>query len=302
MDVEEVIGALYRLRPEEFVAARDARVAEARRAKDASAARRIAGLRRPTLAAWASNLFVRQHPHEAERLLELGETLRQAHRTLDAAQLRQASRQQHQMITLLARETAELAQQAGSPLTQAVRYEVEQILHGVLADQKVAEEWAAARLTRVPAATVDFTAVTPEALPERSRPPATTAPTAATRGTKSRANKPDRRTQARRERVNRARARSEETAAEARRSQDILSTANDTKQAADTRAEGARARVSELEEQLHQAREEMREAMETLALADTAVKDAARAADKARRTADRASRELAKLTEDADEA
>jgi hypothetical protein len=247
MDVEEVIDGLYGLRPEEFVAARDARVAEARRAKDAAAARRIAGLRRPTLAAWASNLFVRRRPKEAERLLELGETLRQAHRTLDAGQLRQASRRQHQMITVLARETAELAQQAGLPLTEAVRHEVEQILHGVLADAQVAAEWAAARLAKAPAATVDFTAVTPEILPERPRPPAATA-SAPARGTKSRPAKPDRRTQARRERVNQARAHSEEAETEARRSQDALSRAEEAKQAADARSGRARDRVAELEE------------------------------------------------------
>lgn len=39
-----------------------------------------------------SNLFVRQRPAEVGRLLELGETLRQAHRTLDAGQLSEASR------------------------------------------------------------------------------------------------------------------------------------------------------------------------------------------------------------------
>ncbi|KUN29238.1 hypothetical protein AQJ23_00110 [Streptomyces antibioticus] len=300
MDVEEAIDALYGLRPEEFVAARDALVAQARREKDTAAARRIAALRRPTLAAWASNLFARQRPEEATRLLELGETLRQAHRTLDAGQLRQASRQQHQMITLLARETAALAQQAGLPLTEAVRHEVEQILHGVLADPQVAEEWAAARLTKAPAATVDFTAVTPEALPERPQPPVATTP-APTRGTQSRTAKSDRRGEARRERVKRARARSEEAAAQARRSQDALTEAQDAKQAADARAGRARDRVSELEEQLQAVRDELREATEAAGLADTAVKDAARAVDKARRNADRASRELAKLSEDTDE-
>ncbi|MCW8382411.1 hypothetical protein [Streptomyces justiciae] len=275
-------------------------MAEARRAKDAAAARRLAALRRPALAAWASNLFVRQRPPEAARLLELGETLRQAHRTLDAGQLHQASRQQHQMITLLARETAELVQQAGLPLTEAVRHEVEQILHGVLADPQVAEEWASARLAKAPAATVDFAAVTPEVLPDRPRPPA--AASAPTRGTKSQPAKSDRRGEARREGVKRARARSEEAAAQARRSQDVLTGAQDAKQAADARAGRARDRVAQLEEQLQRAREELCEATEAAGLADTAVTDAVRAADKARRTAERASRELAKLTEDADEA
>ncbi|AZP14899.1 hypothetical protein EJC51_01270 [Streptomyces aquilus] len=55
-------------------------------------------------------------------------------------------------------------------MTEAVRQEVEQILHAVLATPQVVDEWAAARLTKAPAPTVDFTAVTPEILPERTQP------------------------------------------------------------------------------------------------------------------------------------
>ncbi|MEU7295715.1 hypothetical protein AB0A76_21270 [Streptomyces exfoliatus] len=40
--------------------------------------------------------------------------LREARRTLDAEQLRTASRQQHQLISALARTTAALAREAGS--------------------------------------------------------------------------------------------------------------------------------------------------------------------------------------------
>ncbi|KUN25524.1 hypothetical protein AQJ23_16775 [Streptomyces antibioticus] len=171
------------------------------------------------------------------------------------------------MITLLSREAAELAQQAGLPLTEAVRHEVEQILRTVLADPQVAEEWAAARLTKSPSATVDFTVVTPEVLPERPRPPAAAA-SAPTRGTKSQPAKSDRRGEARRERVKRARVRSEGAATQACRSQDVLTGAQDATQAADARAGRARDRVAELEEQLRGAREELQEATEAAGLAD----------------------------------
>ncbi|MFD9427693.1 MULTISPECIES: hypothetical protein [unclassified Streptomyces] len=73
MDVEEIAGELYGLKPAEFLAARDAYVAEARKAEDAAGAKAIAALRRPVLAAWAANLLARQQPQEAERFLELGE-------------------------------------------------------------------------------------------------------------------------------------------------------------------------------------------------------------------------------------
>ncbi|MER8041189.1 hypothetical protein ABTY14_39725, partial [Streptomyces hydrogenans] len=83
MDVEQVTDELYALRPSEFTAARDAYVAEARRAKDRAAARAIAALRRPPLAVWAANLLARERPEEADRFLAVGEALREAHRTLD---------------------------------------------------------------------------------------------------------------------------------------------------------------------------------------------------------------------------
>ncbi|GHG31487.1 hypothetical protein Shyd_40060 [Streptomyces hydrogenans] len=92
MDVERVTGELYALRPSEFTAVRDAYVAEARRAKDKSAARAIAALRRPPLAVWAANLPARERPEEAARFLALGEALREAHRTLDGERLREAGR------------------------------------------------------------------------------------------------------------------------------------------------------------------------------------------------------------------
>ncbi len=41
------------------------------------------------LSAWASNLLVREQPDEVQRLVHLGEALRQAHQDLDGEQLRE---------------------------------------------------------------------------------------------------------------------------------------------------------------------------------------------------------------------
>ncbi|MEU6934733.1 hypothetical protein AB0A05_37120 [Streptomyces sp. NPDC046374] len=154
MDVEMIADELYGLTPNQFTAARDAYVAEARKAKDPAAAKAIAALRRPVAAAWAANLLARQQPQETARFLTLGENLREAHRTLDAEQLRTASRQQHQLVTTLARTAAALAGEAGQPVSDTVLQAIEQILHGVLAHPDVARQWAAGRLVRVPEATV----------------------------------------------------------------------------------------------------------------------------------------------------
>ncbi|MGY3684755.1 hypothetical protein [Streptomyces sp. TE33382] len=170
MDVEEVAEELYGLKPAEFLAARDAYVAQARKAKDAAGAKAIAALRRPVLAAWAASILARQQPREADRFLALGESLREAHRTLDAEQLRAAGRQQHQLVTTLARTAADLARAAGQPVSGTVLHEIEQILHAVLAHPDLAEQWSRGRLVKVPSAAVGFADVAPRTLPARPDP------------------------------------------------------------------------------------------------------------------------------------
>ncbi|MFC8920902.1 hypothetical protein ACFT5C_34745 [Streptomyces sp. NPDC057116] len=158
MDLESVTDELYGLRPDRFTTARNARVAEARKAGDRQLADAVRALRRPTLAAWASNLLVRERPEEALSLTTLGEGLRRAHHELDGERLRELSRQQHVLVTALAREARQLAAEAGQPVGEDVQYEVEATLHAVLADPAAAEEWAAGRLVKPLAAPVGFTA------------------------------------------------------------------------------------------------------------------------------------------------
>ncbi|MFE6813618.1 hypothetical protein [Streptomyces sp. NPDC057677] len=183
MDVEEVAEELYGLRPAEFVAARDTYVARARAAKDARAAKAIAALRRPSLAAWAANRLARQRQPEAQQFLALGETLREAHRTLDAEQLRAASGQRQQLITALARTAGALAGEAGLSVSDTVLHEIEQTLHGVLADRHLAEQWSRGRLVKTPEAVVGFPPVAPEAVPAARAPAAATAEVTGTAGT-----------------------------------------------------------------------------------------------------------------------
>ncbi|MFC9342782.1 hypothetical protein ACFT0G_21550 [Streptomyces sp. NPDC057020] len=182
MDVEEVAEELYGLRPAEFVAARDTYVARARAAKDARAAKAIAALRRPSLAAWAANRLARQRQPEAQQFLALGETLREAHRTLDAEQLRAASGQRQQLITALARTAGALAGEAGLSVSDTVLHEIEQTLHGVLADRHLAEQWSRGRLVKTPEAVVGFPPVAPEAVPAARAPAAATSEATGTAG------------------------------------------------------------------------------------------------------------------------
>ncbi|MYW16342.1 hypothetical protein GT039_12205, partial [Streptomyces sp. SID2955] len=112
MNLDTVADELYGLRPEEFVAARDRHALAAREAGDRSLAEEIRALRRPSLAAWVSNLLVRRQPEEVEPLLGLGERLRRAHRELDGEQLRELARRQNEVIGALGRQARKLAGQA----------------------------------------------------------------------------------------------------------------------------------------------------------------------------------------------
>lgn len=323
MDVEKVTDELYGLTPGEFTAARDRYAAEARRAKDPAAAKAIAALRRPTLAAWAANLLARRQPDRAGELLRLGEMLREAHRSLDGAQLRTASRQQHRLVTALARTAAELAGEAGQSVSDTVLAEIEQTLHAVLAHPDVAEQWSRGRLAKVPEAAVGFGVVTPDTLPPRSAPapkpgperrsPSQPAPGRDTErrsrpepgpekdaerrsSSESAAENTERRREARRLRaLERARATAGEAAAVLTRRERELDGARERRRTADAKAEEAGGRVERLERELAGAKEAARRAREAVRAADGAVEAADRALTRAREAADRAEAEVVRL-------
>ncbi len=182
--VEEVLDELYAMPPSGFVSHREERAAAARTAGRKEDARRIHAARRPTLAAWAANLLARSRPEETRRFLELGQALREAHRTLDAAGLRELSAQRRHIVSVLSGQAARLAGEAGQRLSQAARREVESTLRAVLADPDAADRWAGARLVVSLTPPSDFTA---DVAPAEAAP---RAPSRATPDTPGRTNSP----------------------------------------------------------------------------------------------------------------
>ncbi|AEW92419.1 MULTISPECIES: hypothetical protein [Streptomycetaceae] len=156
MDFDAVADELYRLRPEEFTAARDARAAQARKAGERGLADRVKALRKPVLAAWAANLLVREHPDQAEALLGLGEALRRAQQGLSGEELRELSAQRRVLVSALLRQVERLTARAGQPVGREVLDAVNETLHAVLADPAAAREWATGRLVRPLSAPVGF--------------------------------------------------------------------------------------------------------------------------------------------------
>jgi len=146
--VDEAATALYRVAPEEFVAARDARVKALRADGDAAAAKQVAALRKPTVSAWLVNLLVADDPDLAAQVGELADQLRAAQEQLSGAELRALGVQRQQLVSGLVTRARRLASEAGRPAGGgAVESEVESTLRAALADPDVAAEVLSGRLT-----------------------------------------------------------------------------------------------------------------------------------------------------------
>ncbi|WP_329019076.1 hypothetical protein OG271_15915 [Micromonospora rifamycinica] len=150
VDESELTRQLYRTPPARFVAAREAAAAEARRAGDTAAARRLARSRRPTVAAWLVNLLALDRPELVAELGPLAEALRGAQRDLKGARLRELSGQRRALVAALVTEVRRLAADRpdAPPAARLPLAEVEATLHAALADPGVAGRVRAGRLLK----------------------------------------------------------------------------------------------------------------------------------------------------------
>ncbi len=284
MELDAVADELYGLAPGDFTAARDERVKAARATGDRELAEQIRRLRRPTRAAWASNLLVREQPDATRRLLELGEALRRAHRELDGEQLRKLSAQQRHLTIALARQAGRLTAQAGQGISEDTQGEVQETLQSVLADPQAAQQWAQGRLTKALSTHVGF--------PALSQAP--TAPPPERRGTKPRGQVVDldaarARRRQQKERVQRARQQAAGAEQELHEREDELAAAQGEQRQAEERRQQAQQRIAELSQQLREAENAQQQARDAARHA----RDQARKADQAAREARRRAKDVA---------
>ncbi|MFF5532836.1 hypothetical protein ACFY71_10160 [Streptomyces cinerochromogenes] len=307
MDLDAVADELYGLRPEEFVAARDRRALDARKAGDEALAKEIGALRRPSLAAWVGNLLVRRQREEVEPLLELGEELRRAHRELDGDRLRRLARRQSEAIGALGRQARRLAAEAGRPVGEGVQREVEETLHAVLADPEAGRTWAKGRLVKPLSATFGFPQADESVLARRPAPQAATGTARRGGGGKSGAHegkRPRGRAEggedgedelARRRRLSEARKAARDAERDLHARETEAEAAERAVQEARARAADAEQRIQELRERLRAAEEEQRRAREEERTARERAREAARAVGGARRRAAAATAEAERL-------
>jgi len=152
--LDEVASALYATPPSAFTAARNARAAEA----GGDLGRRIARLRKPTAAAWAVNLLVRDG--QLAEAVQLSAALHEAHDDLDVDELSRLGRQRRQLVAALARRASDLAAEAGAPLSAAMTDAVQKTVNAAIVDDTV----AAAVLTGRLVTAVDLAGLDAEAL------------------------------------------------------------------------------------------------------------------------------------------
>lgn len=304
MDLDAVADELYGLRPDEFVAARDRHALDARKAGDQALAKKIGELRRPSLAAWASNLLVRRQRQEVEPLLALGEELRQAHRALDGAQLRRLARRQSEVIGALGRQARQLAAQAGRPVGEDVQREVEETLHAVLADPQAAREWAAGRLVKPLSSTFGFPEADEGALARRPAAPPTTGAKqraeeeeAAGRGAGRKRGRAEEREDelAHRRRLDAARSAARAAERDLRAREAEARAAEREAEEAGEQAAAARQRIRELRAELRGAEEEQRRARADEQAAHDRAREADRTVRQARRHAETTAAEAERL-------
>ncbi|WP_167004507.1 hypothetical protein [Mumia sp. ZJ430] len=291
---EAVARPLYEGMPDDFIAARKALAAQARKAGDAPLARRISALRKPTRAAWAVNLLVRGDAERVEALLALGEELREAQEQLAGAELRALASQRRALIGEAVASARRLATDADAPLGDAVAEQLTQTLQAALADAAAAAAMETGLL--VDALTtagfepvdLDGKVAVPEAVAEQPRtraPRKKAAPSTPAKPAPESAPKPDPKA------AERARRDAEELA----RAEKVLEDMGRRAAQAHDRAAETRTAVEDLQQRRKALREELDEVESALADARTADSsarkeraDAERDEAKARRAAERA--------------
>ena len=154
-ELDKIADELYALRPDEFAAARDEQVRQARADGRPALARELNKLRKPTQSAWLINLLWRDQRDVMEQLLELGEALSQAQAHASGPELLRLTAQRRELESALLRQARALAEKAGVSVTAPMEREAQETLAAAVAMPEVADEVRSGRLVK-PAAYAGF--------------------------------------------------------------------------------------------------------------------------------------------------
>ena len=281
-ELAEVAAQLYAVSPEEFVDVRTAWVKRARADGDRELATAVSKLPKPTTAAWLLNCLVRERPDRVRELTTLGDALREAQQKLSGPQLRQLSRQRHDLIAAFTSIALGPAEDAGKPVTADLRGQVQETLGAAIADPEAGRALLSGRLTKG----LSYVGLG-EVEPGTAAAPTKKPPRARTDRVETRRAKAERQ-----QRVDAARVAYEQRGAEARAAAAGLSEATEEAERAAAAVDSARVRADELRRALAEAEEAVREAQVESEAADAGVEAARQVADAAQEALQRAEDEL----------
>lgn len=131
MEFADVARALLLVAPGDFVAERTARQRAVRK-DDRDLATAIGTLRKPAPAAWVVDLLA--HDGALDDAVDLGPALRKAQADADPVEIRTLRQQRAEVVDALAQAGADLASDAGHPVTAAVLAQVRATIEAAMAD------------------------------------------------------------------------------------------------------------------------------------------------------------------------
>jgi len=131
MEFADVARELLLVAPQDFVAERTARQ-RAVRQDDRALATTVGKLRKPAPAAWVIDLLA--HDGALDDAVDLGPALRKAQADADPDAIRTLRRQRAEVVDALAQAGADLASDAGHPVTPAVLEQVRSTIEAAMAD------------------------------------------------------------------------------------------------------------------------------------------------------------------------
>jgi hypothetical protein len=147
-ELDAIADELYALRPDEFSAARDEKVREAKADGRQPLARELGKLRKPTQSAWLINLLWRDQREVMEQLFELASEMTRAQAEVSGPELRALTAQRRQLESAMLRQAEVLARAAGVEVSASTSREAQETLAAALAQPAVADEIRTGRLVK----------------------------------------------------------------------------------------------------------------------------------------------------------
>jgi hypothetical protein len=147
VDFEDAADALYAAPAADFIATRNELAKQLKADGDTVGSTRLKAMRKPTVAAWVTNLLAREQPDDLDDLLALGDEFREATADLDGDRLRELTPRRHQLLDKLSKSASKLAGAQGQKLSADVTQKLRETLDAALVDPAAGDAVREGRLS-----------------------------------------------------------------------------------------------------------------------------------------------------------